>query len=239
MPSKTFIALILLITVSVVAVVRIPRMAGPMRKSAFENAAIATLRFIAEAQESHQRFALRDENQDGTGEFGFLAQLTRHRPRNSSRSPAGQVQAASTQEPTFLPTAFKKCDPNGCVTRTGYIFRVHLPGQAKASLIPGLTAGSPSPPDPIESASQWSAYAWPDTDSIAERCFFLNQAGLLTEIPSGYAGLNQAPSFDAALSRESPGHMGSAPVTAGRLGLSNDGLAWKLSADEGRPGGGG
>lgn len=114
---------------------------------------------------SHQRLSSRDENQDGVGEFGFLAQLARERPRGDPRSSIepGQAilergQEASTEKPAALPTAFKECDPNG------------------------------------------------------------------------YVVLEQAPEFDAALDRKTPGTMASPPVATGLRDLSNDGLPWKLSA---------
>ena len=72
----------------------------------------------------------------------------------------------------------------------------------------------------------WCVYAWPVEAGITgNRVFLLNQEGAVHVAPEGYAGITNAPAFDAAYSAKQPGDM-TAPL-ANPDSPANDGRAWR------------
>ena len=200
------------------------------RQSANESAAIATLRTIASAQTQAQASAIIDADGDGGGEYAYLAELAGTVPLRGLDGPGPDVAY-----PALLPSSFGDVSPEGSKERSGYIYRVYLPGATEGGRTPGLpeaagggcAAGGPLPaPDNAEIL--WCAYAWPiDAGTTGTRAFFINHEGDLRETANadrGYDGEIRAPAFDAAQSRESSGDM-AAPL-AGSGAPANDGRNW-------------
>jgi len=191
------------------------------RISANENAAIATLRSIASAQEQIQSASAIDVDLDGTGEYGYFGEM------------AGSAAIRGTGEPIEIPylaSAFGDVSPVGTVERTGYLFRIFLPGATVGERTPGLPEGSRVTPDPDAAEILWCAYAWPAEAGVTgNRAFFISHEGELTAAPNAdgaYSGTDRTTAFDAALSNEHPGDMASL-VPSSILGqTSNDGRAW-------------
>jgi len=189
----TFIQLMLVIAILLIlAVVAVPYLLGG-RPSVNESAAVATLRTLASAQAEFRKGGKADADRDGTGEFGGFLEL----------SGAGPGRMVLALDAPVLPGAFRALNADGAVSRSGYLFRIHLPGAG------GAGVGEPSAGyrddetlDNNLAETSWCCYAWPVSyKQSGSRVFFINQAGEVTatEDPaySGPGAENQ-PASDAA-----------------------------------------
>jgi hypothetical protein len=161
------------------------------RLSANETAAIATLRNIVTAQAQFQASAKADEDQDGNGEYGGFLEL--------SGGAAGRMIAPLV--PPVLSGAFRVLGENGTVTRSGYCFRIFLPGPGGAGVGEPPTGYAKGGGVDAESAEvAWCCYAWPIEPGVSgKRSFFTSQEGdVLATEAAAYAGTGHGPAADAA-----------------------------------------
>ncbi|MDA1265125.1 MAG: prepilin-type N-terminal cleavage/methylation domain-containing protein [Planctomycetota bacterium] len=243
----TLIELMIVVAIiAIVAAVAIPKLMSA-RISANENAAVATLRSIAAAQQQFQSSCAIDTDADGGGEFGFFGEL--------SGTDAMRIYAVSTGlpalgtapddqlDPPFLATAFGNVVPDGStegvVERQGYYFKIYLPGPTAGAITPGLAEAGGGGAESGDMGAAWGssnseilwcAYAWPvDTEKTGNRCFFINQEGDLVQFDNRdvtYEGTANVPTFGAAYSNATANSMEE------DLGLSvmgftaNDGNVW-------------
>ena len=191
------------------------------RISANEAAAIATLRSIASAQELVQSLIEIDTDFDGTGEYGYLGEMAGVAAVRGSGEP---------MDPALLVSSLGNVTAGGIAERSGYLFRVFLPGATVGGRTPGLPEGSRVEPDPDAAEILWCAYAWPAEAGVTgRRAFFISHEGELTAAPNAdgaYSGEDRAPAFDAALGSEHPGDMASLVPSSILAQTSNDGRAW-------------
>ena len=188
----TLIELMIVIAIiAIIAAIAIPNLLAA-RLSANETAAIATLRNIISAQAQFQQGGRADEDNDGTGEYGGFIEL--------SGSQAGRM--ASVLVPPVLSGGFRVLNAASEVSRSGYFFRIWLPGVGGAGVVEppatGYVAGGGIDPDLAETT--WCAYAHPvNYNQSGNRSFFTNQAGdvLGIEVPA-YSGTGAGPAADAA-----------------------------------------
>ena len=212
----TLIELMIVIAIiAIIAAIAIPNLLSA-RLSSNETAAVATLRNIVSAQAQFQVTGRADENFNGIGEYGYLPEL----------SGAIGVRGGAVLVPAVLSTAFRRADANGVVTRSGYLYIIHLPDATGNAVLPSAM----NLIDPALAETTWAAYAWPTNyGSTGSRTFFVNQGGdiIATEDPS-YSGTDAAGSpFDAASAFVPPG---TATSITGRVatGLTGrDGGFWK------------
>jgi len=256
----TLIELMIVVAIiAIIASIAIPKLMSA-RISANENAAVATLRSLASAQSQIQSASAIDTDADGGGEYAFFGELAgvANLRAFDPTPPGGQLGSNDSLVPPILPTAFGAIvdDGNdGVVERSGYYFKIFLPGPGgggAADPIPAVTEDKTANvggtvanfPDPDNTEILWSAYAWPvEAGSTGNRCFYINQEGdLLQTVNTGvnaagpfYDGFATIPAFDAALSDESPADM------SARLGITamlindpngpfaaNDGNVWSV-----------
>lgn len=190
-------------------------------RNANESAAIATLKNIASAQAQCQASGVVDVDNDGAGEYGTFAEL------------AGAVAVRgggdrTKMSPPVLSSAFGKVQ-DGVVVRSGYCFRLFLPGKDATPLgeqPTGGAAGLAVAPDGAE--AMWCAYAWPVVAGTSgQRVFFVNQSGDVLAAPNDdgrYSGATKAPAPTAAFE---PGAIGmNAKIAANRNGV--DGQQWRV-----------
>ncbi len=160
--------------------------AEALRRAANEVAARATLRNIISAQAQFQCTARADEDMDGVGEYGSLAEL----------SGAIGVRDGVILNPPVLSTAFRKVS-RGRVERSGYFYRIYLPqanGLSLAERDRGGVAAGETNPDLAETC--WCAYAWPVEGE--GKTYFTNQAGdVLLTSEGGYVGDREPPPYAA------------------------------------------
>ncbi len=236
----TLIELMIVVAIiAIIAAVAIPKLISA-RISANENAAIATLRSSAAAQQQLQASAAIDTDADGGGEYGFFGELAGSDPVRVYTSGGAAIGNATGDilDPTYLPVQFGNVvsdGSNGVVERQGYYFKIWLPDATTGSgdtAIAGIgeagTGGNPGTlPDPDNAELIWCCYAWPvQTTKTGNRAFFINEQGdvMSTQNRVGGTGVGQVydafddvPTCYAAYTEASD--MGSDPALA-QLGLT-------------------
>lgn len=246
----TLIELMIVVAIiAIIAAVAIPKLLSA-RISANENAAIATLRSIAAAQQQLQSSCAIDTNADGGGEYGFFGELSGAIPMRifDGAAPAAGVVGADELDPPFLATAFGNVqadgDGDGVIERQGYYFKIYLPGPTPVGggATPGVgedPAGGTAAGDLAAWGSDnceimWSAYAWPvDAQKTGNRAFFVNHEGDLIQYDNRdeqYEGLQagSVPVFDAALDNTVAADFDSPLGLAALNFTANDGNIWTV-----------
>ncbi len=187
----TLIELMIVIAIiAIIAAIAIPNLLAA-RLSANETAAIATLRNIISAQAQFQQGGRADTDADGTGEYGGFVEM----------SGGGVGRMVTVLVPPVLSGGFRVLTVAGEVTRSGYMFKIWLPGAAGVG-VPEPAAGyvAATGVDSDLGETTWCAYAHPvNYNQSGNRTFFTNQAGdvLGCEV-STYSGPGAGPPADAA-----------------------------------------
>jgi hypothetical protein len=197
-----------------------------VRNAANEAAAIATLRSVSSAQAQAQVSGAIDADGDQAGEYATFGELSGRVPCR-----AAPGKRSIRLDPPILGAAFAEVTESGNVLRSGYVYRMYLPGptasNGKTAGIPESAKGGGPQPDANNSEILWSIYAWPiDAPTTGARAFFINQEGDLlatTNADGAYSGEDRAPAFDAAFSAGTPGDMAAQPVPGAKC---NDGHVW-------------
>ncbi len=236
----TLIELMIVVAIiAIIAAVAIPKLVSA-RISANENAAIATLRSIAAAQQQLQASAAIDTDADGGGEHGYFGELAGTDNIREWNAGGPQISAGTVLDPTYLPIAFGNVvtdGTDGVVERQGYYYKLILPDGAAArpiGFVPELATGGNAGALPGSSNAEvmWCCYAWPvQATKTGNRAFFINQAGdvigTLNQndgVNAPYNGTTNVPADDAAFSVAAD--MGSEPgLTAAGL-VSQDARVW-------------
>ncbi len=227
----TLIELMIVVAIiAIIASVAIPRLMAA-RLSANESAAISTLRSLSSAQAQIQSSGAIDTDADGSGEYGYFAELSGVLPLRISAAgaPAAGVVGTDELNPAVLSAAFGNVNATSQVTRSGYVFQLFMP----AAVVAGATAGIAEDglggklaapfPDPDNGEVLWCAYAWPlSASQSGNRTFFVNQEGDLMQTANrgaaAYSGTAGGPAFDAflpvAFDMGAPMSIGGAPAAA-------------------------
>ncbi len=201
------------------------RQVASARANANESAAIATLKNIASAQAQCQASGVVDVNQNGAGEYGCFAELT---GEVGVRGPDA-VLTDQKITPPVLSRAFSK-HTDGVVIRSGYCFRIFLPGKGGAPVSEHTdgTGMKGIAVDPARAEVLWCCYAWPiEAGVTGQRAFFVNQAGDVLAAPNAgnaYSGKDKPPAAPAAFG-PGEGHL-ERPPTANQTGT--DGQRWTV-----------
>ena len=230
----TLIELLIVITViAILAAIAIPSLLGS-RLVANEGAAVSMLREIMRAQMQCRASGAIDINQNGTGEYGFLAELT---GAAGVRQLNGQ-QSTTPLRPKYLSPAVLEGvrflgTPNqgGAFQRSGYYFTVFLPDATAGFVAEAQTGGSSAANNPAAQNSEnlWCAYAWPvERDVTGSKVFFVNHVGAILSADndvntSKFSGPTRGPRADSAFLRGSPRKL-SSPTALG--GTGNDRQTW-------------
>jgi len=163
------------------------------RMNANESAAIATLKNICSAQAQCQASGVIDVNKNGQGEYGTFGEMSgRHVVRGGTRCIT----------PPVLSAAFARVR-GGIVMRSGYCFRIFLPGKDCVPMPENDNGGAKAAGvDPGQAEVVWCCYAWPAAaGKSGQRAFFINQAGDVLaagNAKSKYSGREAAPDADSA-----------------------------------------
>ena len=238
----------LMIVVGIIAIISglaIPRILGA-RMSANENAAIATLRSIAAAQQQVSSSSSVDTDGDGGGEYCYIGELAGTAPvRALDPATLTPIIGAMRLVPTHMPTPFGDVQADaagdGVVERQGYLYKIYLPDAnvdpaLPTGAYPEAAAGGTNPAllgawGSGNCEAMWCAYAWPVSGQNGTRAFFINHEGdVIAHDNKGgaYVGLNNPPPFDAALNDALAGDFDQ-PLGLAALGnTSNDGNLWVL-----------
>jgi prepilin-type N-terminal cleavage/methylation domain-containing protein len=211
----TLIELMIVIAIiAIIAAIAIPNLLAA-RLSANETAAIATLRNILSAQAQFQQGAKVDTDADGTGEYGGFVEL--------SGAAAGRM--AAVLNPPVLSGAFRVLNANGEVSRSGYFFRMCLPGAGGAGVFEPQAGYAAALVNADYCETAWCVYAHPvNFSQSGNRTFFTNQGGDITTTEFlGYSLTGGGPAADAAFLP--PAGTITSQIAIGAVG--NDGRTWR------------
>jgi prepilin-type N-terminal cleavage/methylation domain-containing protein len=225
----TLIELMIVVAIiAIIAAIAIPNLLSA-RLNANETSAVSTLRNISSSQSQFQASAKADADSDGTGEFGMFRELSGAvGVRTDNAGAAGTVL-----NPAVLSGAFRTLNTNAEVSRSGYHFKMFLPGAAGI----GVEEEASSATDTIASVSldadlaetTWCAYAWPANYSTSgNRSFFVNQTGdIVSTDDTSYTGtgiIDEANAGEAFIAGSAAGKI-TATVAVGTTAV--DGNTWK------------
>jgi prepilin-type N-terminal cleavage/methylation domain-containing protein len=201
--QKAFTLIELMIVVAIIAIIAaiaIPSLISS-RIASYETAAQGTLRSLAAAETTFVTRCIVDQDGDGSGEYGFLQELTGYAiPRGrAAMLPAGEG----------ISSALGKVDANGISSKSGYCFQLWLPTDAGVAETegPAGTVPAASATDANVQETRWACYSWPvDHGSTGYRCFVVNQQAEVYQARNDdgagaalYDGTGTAPPPEAAL----------------------------------------
>jgi len=170
--QKAFTLIELMIVVAIIAIIAaiaIPSLISS-RIASYKTASVGTLRSLAAAETTFVTRCIVDQDGDGSGEYGYLQELTGYAiPRTrTSALPAGEG----------ISTALGNVDVTGIAGKSGYCFQLWLPTDAGAAETEGPLGTVPAALDANANVQEtrWACYSWPvDHGSTGYRCFVVNQ----------------------------------------------------------------
>ena len=175
----TLIELMIVVAIiAIIAAIAIPNLLAA-RLAANETSAISTLRNITSCQGQFQTSAKADVDSDGTGEFGMFRELS---GASNVRAAADGTGGTAVLNPPVLSGAFRTMNAKWEVSRSGYLFKMFLPGAAGIAVgeKDGTTAFTAATDADLAETS-WCCYAWPASyGNSGNRTFFVNQSGDIT-----------------------------------------------------------
>ena len=170
----------LMIVVAIIAIIAAIAIPGLLRAriASNETACIGTLRTLSTSEAQFQSAAIVDVDVDGTGEFGFLQELS-----GTTNFRLETALSSAPTSPAFITsvlgtTAF---DNNGIAGKSGYQFHAWLPTDGAAA-DPEPGDPGPVPPGDVNWANnqevRFACYGWPASlGNSGNRAFVVTQQG--------------------------------------------------------------
>jgi len=213
----TLIELMIVVAIiAIIAAIAIPNLISA-RLNSNETSTIATLRNISTCQAQFQAMAKADEDFDGSGEFGSFREL--------SGAIAVRFGTFGSLNPPVLSAAFRRPNASGEVSKSGYHFKLLLPGAGGVGVCPDET-GSFATVDADMAETTWCCYAWPaNRGTSGNRTFMVNQTGDIVQSENAaYTGVAPVLAFNAGFVSAVPNSITglTAIATAG-----GDGMMWR------------
>jgi type II secretory pathway pseudopilin PulG len=223
--------MIVIAIIAIVAAIALPNLLSS-RMAANESAAIATLRQIISSQMAVQSSRGIDQDNDGIGEYAWLAEMTGIVQVRDATGPHN----GPFLTPPALSQSLGHVDANGLVAKAGYVYRIALPGAGGVGLTEAANGGSPTGEDADQSEQYWIAYAWPSGYSnTGKRTFCVSQRGDIVQTANAgsgttasYTSFTNTPTPDAAM------ESGATGTITGTIAIRNspapavDGNVWSI-----------
>lgn len=216
--------LIITVVIAILATLALPSLLGS-RINANEAAAATTVRQIVQSQLVFVNRKAADLNKNGAGEFGTFGEMSGNVP---VRAASGGTKYL---DPSVINPSFRAIAPTGEMFRSGYYYRIYLPGPGGEGTLELPGGGAAATIDTDKAEQMWCVYAWPqDYGVTGRRTFFVNQNGdiLWTEssaysgpaapIPPGAAFADGGPvvNIDGIIAVNEPGRDGNTWTVLGR-----------------------
>ncbi|MEN8148430.1 MAG: DUF2950 family protein [Planctomycetota bacterium] len=214
----TLIELMIVVAIiAIIASIAIPNLLAA-RLNSNETAAISTLRIISSSQAQFQATAKADLDFDGQGEYGTFREL-------SAAIPV-RLGTLGRLNPAILSAAFRTTNAAGESTKSGYFFKLILPGAGGIGVCPDEVSDF-SGVDPNLAESTWCCYAWPvNYGSTGTRIFMVNQTGdIVSADNQAYTGTAPALLYNAAFQDPNPNSI-TGLIAIGMAGA--DGSTWRV-----------
>jgi prepilin-type N-terminal cleavage/methylation domain-containing protein len=123
----TLIELMIVVAIiAIIAAIAIPNLLSA-RLNANETSAISTRRNVSSSQSQFQASAKADVDSDGTGEFGMFRELS---GAIGVRTSTTASTVGAVLNPPVLSGAFRTFNATSEVSRSGYLFKMFMPGTA-------------------------------------------------------------------------------------------------------------
>jgi prepilin-type N-terminal cleavage/methylation domain-containing protein len=220
----TLIELMIVVAIiAIIAAIAIPNLLSA-RLNANETSAISTLRSVSSSQAQFQASAKADADTDGTGEFGLFREMSGGvGVRDAAGAPTGSIL-----NPPVLSGAFRTFNANSEVSRSGYLFKMFLPGLLGVG-VPEASTGAVAGISADLSETSWCTYASPTSYSTSgNRSFFVNQTGDITgcDVPA-YTGTGKFVASNAGAAFKAGGALTGMTGLVAVGTLARDGNRWK------------
>jgi hypothetical protein len=192
-----------------------PLLCSPIR--ADESATIATLKNVAAAELEFRDAAHVDRDGDSLGEFGSFRELAGAANLRRANADSGAPLPLSVP---LLSSAFATL-VDGCVERSGYRFRLHLPSGDGTFVSDAFERACANTAE-----TRFCVYAWPTGESAGKRVFFVDEQSDVWASRNDdlrYCGRERPIPVDAALPSSDADEP---PQLGGRRG--RDGALWVL-----------
>ncbi|MGQ0613169.1 MAG: DUF2950 family protein [Planctomycetaceae bacterium] len=212
--------LMVTVIIAIIATIALPLLLAS-RIDANESAAISTLRTLVQAQLSFAARRDADLNENGNGEFGTFGEMSGN---VAVRAASGGTRFLS---PTVVNPSFRLITPLGEMQRSGYVYRLYLPGAGGVGVTELAGGGASTSVDADLAETTWCVYAWPQRVGVTgRRTFFTNQSGdiLFTSHPL-YSGLGAPIPAGAALAEPGAASSIVGPIAVGTT--ARDGNVWR------------
>jgi hypothetical protein len=220
--------MIVTVVIAIIVGIVIPNLQAA-RISANEAAAVSTLKMFSVAQAQVITGGAIDSDNDGSGEYGFLQELSGVRNTRIDSTGDGIADSDGTDKlsPRAVSASLGAVLLRGRVQRSGYFFIMYLPGTllqfrrepAPWGPYPGVSAD--------EAANYWTCYAWPVSyRGTGRRAFLVNQSGQILACVNDkthYSGIQGGPQRKAAIAPGEPNTM-NARLAINTIG--KDGNLW-------------
>ena len=174
--QKGFTLIELMIVIAIIAIIAAIAIPSLLRSqmSANETAAVGTLRTLIASQVQFRGASIVDQDNDGTGEYGFFQELTGVAP---PRIVAPQVPAI-VRPGEYITQLLGNVDAAGIASKSGYHFYMYLPTGAAGNIGETNPLATGVAANAVAQESHFICYAWPATfGSSGKRCFVVNQQG--------------------------------------------------------------
>ena len=208
---KGFTLIELMIVIAIIAIIAAIAIPSLLRSqmSSNETACVGTLRTLVASQAQFKGASVVDQDSDGSGEYGYFAELAGSEvPRVDPRI-AGAVPT-DVRQGEFITQVLGNMEvASGASAKSGYHFYMYLPDGIAGTVgeTSPLPAGDNTRANNQE--TRFVAYGWPVTfDASGKRCFVVNQQGEVfaakntlaagTAVYSGTAGAAAGPPIAAA-----------------------------------------